>query len=155
MKTFKLFSLLLAMTIATSSFAQTKTETIPVSGNCEMCKSNIEKAAKKAGATNADWSIDAKMLTVTYNTSSTDAAKIQQTVAAAGYDTRDVKTTDAAYKKLHACCRYAREGSKNLSCCEGKCDHKDGKCSDASACKGMDMSKGMDCCKSGTCTKKS
>ena len=46
MKTFKIFSLLFAaLTITTLSFAQVKTETFAVSGNCGMCKANIEKAA--------------------------------------------------------------------------------------------------------------
>ncbi|RYY58256.1 MAG: heavy-metal-associated domain-containing protein [Chitinophagaceae bacterium] len=86
-----------------------KTEKIPVAGNCGMCKSTIEKAAKTAGVTDASWDQQTKMLTVKYNETATSAKKIQETVAAAGYDTRDVKGNDAAYKKLHACCQYDRE----------------------------------------------
>jgi len=73
-----------------------------------MCKNNIEKAAKKAGAVSADWDTESKMLTVKYNSSSTNAAKIQQGIAAVGYDTRDFKAADEAYDKLHACCKYER-----------------------------------------------
>jgi copper chaperone CopZ len=150
MKTLKIFSLFTFLLMAQLSFAQnTTTETIPVSGNCGMCKSNIEKAAKKAGASKADWDIDAKELKVTYSSSSTSSAKIQQAIAAVGYDTRDFKTTDQAYNKLHGCCKYERADSTKLSCCEGKCDMKDGKCTDTTACKGAD------CCKNGTCGKKS
>ncbi|MEI9912952.1 MAG: hypothetical protein WDO71_26915 [Bacteroidota bacterium] len=49
MKTLKVFSILpLFLAFAIISFAQkTKTETIPVSGNCGMCETKIEKAAKK------------------------------------------------------------------------------------------------------------
>ena len=155
MQTLKIFSFFsLFMALATLSFAQkTKTETIPVSGNCGMCKSTIEKAAKGAGVKDANWDVDAKVLTVKYNSSSTNAAKIQQAVAAAGYDTRDVKTTDEAYGKLHSCCQYDRTATstdeQKMDCC------KDGKCSqpghDGKDCCKKDGSK-MDCCKDGKCT---
>ncbi|MGN6294991.1 MAG: cation transporter [Chitinophagaceae bacterium] len=109
MKTFKIFSIIaLCVAFSTTSFAQSKTDTIPVSGNCGMCKSNIEKAAKKAGAASADWNTESKILIVKYNSSSTNAAKIQQGIAAVGYDTRDFKAADEAYDKLHACCKYDR-----------------------------------------------
>jgi len=109
MKTFKIFSIIaLCIAFSTASFAQSKTDTIPVSGNCGMCKNNIEKAAKKAGAASADWDTESKILTVKYNSSSTNAAKIQQSIAAVGYDTRDFKAADEAYDKLHACCKYDR-----------------------------------------------
>jgi len=161
MQTNKIFSFLTvfmalaALSLPTDSLAQqTATETIPVSGNCGMCKGNIEKAAKKAGATDAKWDVDAKTLTVKYNSSSTNTAKIQQAVAAAGYDTRDVKTTDEAYSKLHTCCQYDRTSAGNdeqkMDCC------KDGKCSkpghDGKDCCKKDGSK-MDCCNDGKCSK--
>lgn len=136
MKSFKLFSFFaICLGMTTLTFAQDlKTETIPVSGNCGMCKSNIEKAAKKAGAAEAAWSVEGKTLTVKYSSTSTNTAKIQQSVAAAGYDTRDVKAVDAAYDKLHACCKYDRSAAKSDDkCCADKC-MKDGKC-DMTACK--------------------
>src|SRR5690348_2489466 len=100
MKTLKLFSLLsICMAFTFSPFAQSKTDSIPVSGNCGMCKKKIEKAAKTAGATTASWNQATKVLVVKYSSSTTNAAKIQQSVAAAGYDTRDFKTTEEAYNK--------------------------------------------------------
>lgn len=108
MKTFKLFSILLiAISLASFSSAQEiKTETIAVSGVCGMCKARIEKAAKSAGAETADWNTETKILTVTFNSISADAAKIQKAIAAAGHDTRDFKAPDKAYNKLPACCKY-------------------------------------------------
>jgi len=138
MKTLKTFSFVaIFMALATISFAQkAKTETIPVSGNCGMCKSKIEKAAKTAGAADAKWDVDAKMLTVKYTSSTTNAAKIQNAVAAVGYDTRDVKATNESYDKLHGCCKYERTTDvKKEACCTDKCEMKDGKCTDMSACK--------------------
>jgi copper chaperone CopZ len=136
------------MAFAVIAYAQqTKTETIPVSGNCGMCEKKIEKAAKEAGATSADWSADTKILTVKYNSSSTNAEKIQQAIAQTGYDTRDFKATDEAYSKLHACCQYDRGTAKEAKHqCSEKCEMKDGKCTAENHDK-------MDCCKDGKCSK--
>ncbi|MGJ7033040.1 heavy-metal-associated domain-containing protein [Niabella hirudinis] len=98
----------LMLLIAPGVYAQAKTEKIPVSGNCGMCKKTIEKAAKTAGAKEAVWDIPTKLLSVKYNAKKTNSSKIQNAVADAGYDTRDIRGKDAAYEKLHACCRYER-----------------------------------------------
>jgi hypothetical protein len=154
MKTYKLFSsIFICCLISAASIAQTtKTETIKVSGNCGMCKTKIEKAAKTAGASFADWNVDTKVLTVKYNSKSTNPAKIQKAIAGTGYDTQDVKTTEEAYSKLHACCKYERASSDNakMDCC------KDGKCTmeghDGKDCCKMSGDAKMDCCKDGKCT---
>ena len=149
MQTIKTFSFIaFFMAIASFSFAQTKTEKFNVSGNCGMCKSTIEKAAKAAGATTATWNAETKELTVKYNTASTNAAKIQQKVAGAGYDNVGFKATDEAYKKLHGCCQYERTTAttKEKAAC----------CADAASCKDHDHQKEgakPDCCKDGKCTK--
>jgi mercuric ion binding protein len=127
MKTIRFFSILgLFLAIANLSFAQeVKTEALKVSGECGMCKKKIEKAAKEAGATYAIWSTNTKVLTIRYNSLSTNSAKIQQKVAGVGYDTPDFKATDEAYNKLDQCCQYDREEAaanetmnKGKSCCD-------------------------------------
>lgn len=141
MKTFRIFSIAaLSLAFATMATAQTKTETFKVSGNCGMCKSKIEKAAKEAGAKSATWNAETKDLTVTYKSSSTNAAKIQEKIAGVGYDNAGAKATAEAYNKLHGCCKYDRGDAEKESCCGGdaKCDHHDAK---------------ADCCKDGKCTK--
>ena len=65
MKKFILFSGFM-MAILFSANAQTATK-LKVSGNCGMCKSSIEKAAKTAGATTANWDMDAKLLTLMFD----------------------------------------------------------------------------------------
>ncbi|HWI90996.1 MAG TPA: cation transporter [Flavisolibacter sp.] len=102
-----LFSLVFIL-MASIGFAQTKSETLKVSGECGSCKKKIEAAAKKAGATYAVWNVDSKELTVKYNSTSTNSAKIQKTIADVGYDTPDFKATDEAYNKLDGCCQYER-----------------------------------------------
>jgi copper chaperone CopZ len=175
MKSLKILSLAIAVaSISLTACAQTKTETFKVNGNCGMCKSNIEKAAKAAGAKEAKWDVDKKELTVTYKSTTTNTAKIQQQVANAGYDNAGFKTTTEAYKKLHGCCQYDRSASPNATakaaCCSGdtKCANhsgeqkmdccKDGKCTmpghdGKDCCKKTDGSQMMDCCKDGKCSK--
>ena len=98
--------------ISLSINAQTKTETIKVFGNCSQCKSHIQKAAKAAGAEEAKWNVDTKILTVIYDTKKTNSKKIQSSIASVGYDTQDATALDAAYKKLDDCCQYDRKNSK-------------------------------------------
>lgn len=142
MKTLKILSFgMLFIAIASVSFAQVKSETLKVSGECGMCKKKIEKAAKDAGASYALWDKDTKVLTLKYNSSSTNTAKIEKKIAAVGYDTPDFKATEEAYKKLDKCCQYER-GTVKSGCADGCM--KDGKCTDMSKCKDMD------CCKKGS-----
>lgn len=118
MKTIKLFLSLLfaaATCVASAQKAVVKKDTIHVSGNCEMCKSNIEKAAKSAGASFALWNTETKDLVVKYAVSKTDNKKIQRSVANSGYDTPLFQAPDAAYKKLHACCQYERTKTDSLT----------------------------------------
>jgi periplasmic mercuric ion binding protein len=150
MKTFKLFFLsAFVLFISNVTFAQLKSETFKVSGNCGMCKSKIESAAKKAGASYALWDEDSKELTVKYESSSSNAAKIQKKIAAAGYDNAGYKAKDKAYNKLHGCCKYDRENGQSSCCDSDKCDDcmKDGKCApDMSCCKESACAE-KDCCK--------
>ncbi|MEE6185701.1 heavy-metal-associated domain-containing protein [Niabella digestorum] len=134
MKTFRLFTLsIICSLISFVGFAQNKTATFDVSGNCSMCKKTIEKAAKSAGASYANWDMDAKKLTVHFN-NKTSVEKIQQKIALAGYDNAGATASDAAYDKLHACCKYERKAAKaDADCCEkGEACCKDGK---ADCCK--------------------
>ena len=116
MKTLKLFLVaLIAITVSATTSAQmtnnskmvmTKTETIKVSGKCEMCKARIEKAAKVDGVTKAVWSDKTKMLTLVYNPMKVKSDDIQKKIAAVGHDTPKYKATDKAYNALPSCCKY-------------------------------------------------
>jgi periplasmic mercuric ion binding protein len=113
MKSFKIIaSILFSLFISNTSFAQkdtVKKETVKVWGNCGMCKTKIEKAAKAAGATKANWNEDSKMLQVTYSTNKSSNTKIQEAIAKTGYDTQDFTADNTAYAKLHGCCQYDRK----------------------------------------------
>src|SRR5688572_3514251 len=154
MKTIKIFStLVLCCSIVTVSFAQrTKSDTFQVLGNCGMCETKIEKAAKSAGASYAEWNQDTKIITVKYKSSSSNLAKIQKSIAEAGYDNAGAKAGNEAYDKLHSCCKYDRTAAatEKMDCCkDGKCT-KEGHNGKNCCAEGTEK---MDCCKDGKCTK--
>lgn len=100
---------------APAIFAQEKTDTIKVNGECGMCKSRIQKALKLEGISSAKWDMDTKLLTVTYSADKISKNEIQKKVAAVGHDTEEYKADDLVYNKLPGCCQYERTqtSSKN------------------------------------------
>lgn len=92
-----------------SQMATAKTESIKVLGNCEMCKSRIEKAAKIEGVNKADWNQETKILTLAYNPAVTTGDSIQKKIAAVGHDTEKFKADDKVYNQLPGCCKYERK----------------------------------------------
>lgn len=98
-----------------ATFAQDSKNTLKVWGNCGMCEEVIEKAAKKAGATTADWNKDTKVLSVSYNAKTSNTQKIEQAIAAAGYDTENFTANNQAYGKLPGCCKYDRKSAKTAA----------------------------------------
>ncbi len=169
MKTLNIYAaLLLSIFSINFSFAQTspdsyreKTETIKVWSNCGMCKSKIEKSAKAAGATVANWNEKTKILNVSYNPAQSNSEKIQKSIAASGYDTQGFKADDKSYNKLMSCCKYDRSTAlnpvsgksksnmacKNMEACKDKACYKNGKC-DENSCKDMAECKSTCCSKS-------
>jgi copper chaperone CopZ len=94
---------------AISVFADTKTEKIEVKGNCGMCESRIEKAAKSVdGVSKADWNKETKKLEVTFDDTKTDLDKVEVAIAKVGHDTPKHKASTAVYDKLPDCCKYDR-----------------------------------------------
>jgi mercuric ion binding protein len=89
-----------------------KTETFKVYGNCGMCKKRIEKATAGEGITKADWNVDSKIMTVTFDPSKVTSEAIQKRIAAAGHDTEKQKAAEAVYNKLPGCCQYDRKSAE-------------------------------------------
>ncbi len=80
-----------------------------VSGNCELCRERIEKAAKSVnGVKNAVWDVKTKKIQATYDSSQVEPDFIQKAIAGAGHDTEKFVATDEVYKKLPACCAYRK-----------------------------------------------
>ena len=117
MKTFNIFIAFIMAIVSVSANAQStqsiKKETVKVLGNCDMCRSRIEKAAKAAGASSATWDVDTKILLVSYNPAKATLDKIEKAVSTAGYDTEHTKASDAGYSKLPQCCQYERKAGAN------------------------------------------
>ena len=84
----------------------TKTETLKVSGNCGMCKSRIEKAARLDGVSKASWDSESKILSVTFDAAKTNMDIIAKKVAVAGHDNVKAKADDKSYNALPGCCKY-------------------------------------------------
>ena len=163
MKTLSICAVILfsIFSINTSTGQTAKKETIKVWGNCGMCKKTIEKAARSAGATAANWNEESKELNVSYAANKTSGTKIQKAIAQSGYDTQDLTADNEAYKKLPGCCRYERKDatankgeekysghagckhdgaamscSKDKSCCSKAAGTgTDKKCCDGKSCK--------------------
>ena len=115
MKTKILSMAALFMFGAVAVFAGDKTEEFKVYGNCEMCKTRIEKAAKSVeGVSAADWDVDTKMLALTFDDSKTDVHKVQDAIAKVGHDTDMHKATDEAYNKISACCKYRTKSDTKM-----------------------------------------
>jgi len=109
MKKMKLLLLTLFSLFNITGFAQEKTDSIKVYGNCGMCKNRIEKAAKLEGVTAAAWREETKMITVTYNPEKVKLDEVQKKVAAVGHDTEKFTAEAAIYNKLPGCCKYDRK----------------------------------------------
>jgi copper chaperone CopZ len=81
-----------------------------VLGNCEMCKESIEEALKESpGIQSADWNVNSKVLTITYDSTLTNLDNIYNVVSTTGYDSDKMKGSDSAYSLLPHCCQYKRK----------------------------------------------
>ncbi len=87
---------------------QIKTETLKVSGKCQMCKARIEKIASEYGAASAEWDIKAQLLTIVFDPSVTSVSTINYKLLKAGHDSGGVRAKDKAYNALPDCCKYDR-----------------------------------------------
>jgi copper chaperone CopZ len=107
-----LLSIVAIMLLSINSFAQfknSKTETLKVYGNCEMCKAKIEKAGAQKNISKVEWSEETNMATITYDSKKTSTDAILKKIALVGYDSDNFLAPDAVYKKLPGCCKYERK----------------------------------------------
>ena len=103
------FTVLLALSISTLMAQTEKKEEFEVAGNCGMCKTRIEKAAKSVdGVSAAEWDKESKMIKVSFDSGKTDVHKVHMAIAKVGHDTRMHKASDEVYDKLPGCCKYER-----------------------------------------------
>jgi copper chaperone CopZ len=89
--------------------AVSKSASFGVSGNCEMCKDRIEKAALSVrGVKSASWDIALKKVHIEFNSFGADPNAIHDAIAKAGHDTELIKAADSVYSLLPECCLYRK-----------------------------------------------
>jgi copper chaperone CopZ len=115
-KVVALIVILLSTTfISQAQIKNAKTETLKVWGNCDMCKSTIEKAGNKKGDAKVIWNEETKQATITYNTAKTNTNEILKRIALAGYDNTVFAAPTEAYNNLPGCCQYDRPDKKETT----------------------------------------
>jgi mercuric ion binding protein len=101
------------MFLSAYAFGQTvETKTFVVKGNCHDCQDRIENAADIKGVKLLKWDSHTKVATATFDPGKVTLLKIEEAIAATGYDAGDVKGDAKAYAKLPKCCKYK----------DGKCE---------------------------------
>lgn len=93
---------------STFIFAQQKTETAKVYGNCSMCEARIEKAATTQDGVKASWDAKSKTLSMTYDAAKTNKKEILKRVAEVGHDNEAFLASEKVYDNLPGCCQYDR-----------------------------------------------
>jgi copper chaperone CopZ len=102
-------AVLLSFTACNAQIKNSKTETVHIYGNCDMCKSTIEKAGNLKKVAKVDWNKDTKMATITYDAKKTNQDEILKRIALSGYDGEKFLAPDDVYAKLPECCQYERK----------------------------------------------
>ena len=100
--------LLFSFSSCNAQIKNTKTESVKIYGNCEMCEKTIETAGSVKKIANVDWNKDSKMATITYDSTKTNQDEILKRIALAGYDGDKFLAPDDVYSKLAGCCQYER-----------------------------------------------
>ncbi len=85
------------------------TSAFKVWGNCDMCKETIEGSLKVDGISKADWNVETKEITVSYDNAKISLDQIQKNIASVGYDNEKYKGDEKAYSDLPGCCQYDRK----------------------------------------------
>lgn len=76
-----------------------------VHGQCEMCKSRIEKAAYIKGVKKAVWEKDSKTLSVLFRDDKTSLEAIKASILKIGYDVESTVAPMNNKNKLPYCCQ--------------------------------------------------
>ncbi|MES2796348.1 MAG: DUF3347 domain-containing protein [Bacteroidota bacterium] len=85
-----------------------KSVTATILGNCNTCKSAIEKAGSQPKTANVEWNLDTKKATILFDSKKTNSDEILKRIALAGFDSDQFLAPDQAYAKLDDCCKYER-----------------------------------------------
>ncbi|MCZ6593888.1 MAG: DUF3347 domain-containing protein [Bacteroidetes bacterium] len=98
----------MSFTVCNAQIKNSKTETVKIYGNCEICESTIEKAGSLKKVAQVDWNKDTKMASITYDSSKTTKDEVLKRIALAGYDSESFYAPNDTYANLADCCQYER-----------------------------------------------
>jgi copper chaperone CopZ len=132
-------TMLLSANTINAQIKDSKTEVVKIYGNCEMCKSKIEKAGSKKNVSMVEWNQETAMATITYDEKITNKDEILKKIAAVGYDSEKFRAPDKVYNNLHHCCQYERSVNTLESVCT-MCHTDSDKAGKCTKC-GMEMTK--------------
>lgn len=107
----KIVMVIVVLLSSINTFAQiknAKTEIVKIYGNCDLCKTTIEKAGNLKKVAHVEWNEDTKMATLIYDSNKTNQDEILKRIALAGYDSEKFRAPDDVYAKLAGCCQYDR-----------------------------------------------
>lgn len=107
-------TVLLSFTVCNAKIKNSVTTTVKVYGNCETCKTTIEKTGSLKNTAKVDWDADTKIATLTYDSKKTNQDAILKQIALSGYDSKKFLAPDEIYSKLPACCQYDREAKVDV-----------------------------------------
>ena len=96
-------------TYSKSNIKNAKKAVYTVSGNCEMCKKNIESAAKINKTAFGIWDKNTKQIVLIFDSTKTSADEILRKIALVGYDNDKYLASNEAYNDLDKCCQYLRK----------------------------------------------
>jgi len=107
-KTSAMLSLLLTFLSCNAQIKNSKTESVKIYGNCEMCETTIENAGNLKKIALVDWNKETKMAILNFDSTETNQTEILKRIALAGYDSDEFLAPAEAYSKLPECCQYGR-----------------------------------------------
>lgn len=92
-----------------------KSVSFEVKGNCEMCKSRIDKAAIKIkGVKFASWNVDTKEFQAIIDERKCDITDIKKRIAEVGHDSEGFTAPEEVYNNLPECCKYRNPESMHM-----------------------------------------
>jgi len=100
--------MMLSYNVGNAQIKNAKTENLKIYGNCDQCKTDIEKAGNFKNVSHIDFNEETEMAVVTYDITKTDAEDILKRIALTGYDNEKYYAPDETYAKLGKCCQYKR-----------------------------------------------
>ncbi|MCF8228312.1 MAG: heavy-metal-associated domain-containing protein [Bacteroidales bacterium] len=116
MKSIVTFAIVLLGFGSLQAQSEIKKEEFKVYGNCGMCESRIEKAARDLyGVESADWDKKTKMMLVKYDENEVMLMDVHKAIAKVGHDTEKVEAEDKVYEGLPGCCKYDRKSQHDMN----------------------------------------